>query len=157
MVGLLGTNILLASHDSPGARAAENFVLEHCQAKSNITHLIVVPDFWKGILGDDWLNTSKTRRHFTHYLESTLSQEIDQHIRRLQPAMETKSLHYQFKVTRGDPLQCLLIATTAAEKYDLVVLGSHRPKCVTGFRSRMLGNKLLRRLKTPLLLIPFPT
>ena len=157
MHGMLQANILLASHDSPGARAAEKYALEHCQANSSITHFIVVPEFWKGMLGDDWLNTSKTRRHFTHYLESTLNAEIDQHISRLSLAMEEKSLHYQVNVKSGDPLECLLAETSSAENYDMVIMGSQRPRRVPGLRSRMLGKKLFRQLHTPLLVIPFPT
>jgi hypothetical protein len=50
--------ILLASHGTPGARAAEAAAFDLCAQEGRVHHLVVVPDFWKGMLGDDWLNNA---------------------------------------------------------------------------------------------------
>lgn len=50
--------ILLASHGTPGARAAERAAFDLCAADGRLCHLVIVPDFWKGMLGDDWLNNA---------------------------------------------------------------------------------------------------
>ena len=57
-------NILLASHGTIGAQAAEQAAFNMCRKNTQITHLIVIPKFWKDILGDDWLNNDCTRNKF---------------------------------------------------------------------------------------------
>ena len=81
-------NILLASHGTIGAQAAEQKVFEMCASNAHITHLLVVPEFWKDMLGDDWLNNSVTRIQFEDYLETELGQEVDQHIDRVHSRLE---------------------------------------------------------------------
>lgn len=53
--------ILCASHGTEGARAAEDQALGFCHSDVTLHHLIVVPDFWKGMMGDDWLNNAATQ------------------------------------------------------------------------------------------------
>jgi hypothetical protein len=74
--------ILLASHGTPGARAAESSVLDLCAPDGRVHHLVVVPDFWKGMLGDDWLNNAAVHLRFGRYVEGQLEREIVEHAAR---------------------------------------------------------------------------
>jgi hypothetical protein len=56
--------ILLASHGTAGARAAEAAALDRCAGGATLHQLVVVPDLWKGMLGDDWLNNAVTQARF---------------------------------------------------------------------------------------------
>lgn len=148
-------NILLASHGTEGALAAENKVLEMCAPGVRITHLLVIPEFWKDMLGDDWLNNSSTRMRFEHYLEMELNHEMNGHLRRVQDRLSKTSADAAHEVVLGKPDRCL---TDACEQsaYDLVVMGSPRPKTLRGLRSRMMTRHVTRQLKAPLLVVPHP-
>ena len=76
-------HILLASHGTAGALVAECKAMSMCARGSKIHHLIVVPSFWKGMTGDDWLNNGSTRDQFCRYLENTLGHEVDSHCERV--------------------------------------------------------------------------
>ena len=145
--------ILLASHGTPGARAAEKLALKQARRGDRLHHLIVVPEFWKGMMGDDWLNNIMTREVFKDYMENTLEQEVREEIRRLSRAVKKRGLRYEFEMAFGKPEDCLL-ARLKRSSFDLVVLGSLRPKGVTGYRSRMLTDKVLRAITCPLLIAP---
>ncbi|HDZ79452.1 MAG TPA: universal stress protein, partial [Gammaproteobacteria bacterium] len=49
-------HVLLASHGTVGAQAAEQMAIRMCSSGAKLHHLIVVPSLWKGMTGDDWLN-----------------------------------------------------------------------------------------------------
>lgn len=145
--------ILVASHDTPGARAAEQLACTLCATGGVFHHLYVVPDFWKGMLGDDWLNNAITQERFGKYLESQLGKEIDEARQRLEKDVESRGLHYRFHLLTGKPADRLLeIAST--ESPDLVVIGSPRPKGTQGLRSRMDLETLVRGLSMPLVIAP---
>lgn len=146
--------ILLASHGTPGARAAERLALSHCQRGTRLHHLIVVPEFWKGMMGDDWLNNISTREVFKEYVESTLEDEVRREIRRIERAARKRGVRYDFEMTFGNPVDCLL-ARLKRGGIDLVVMGGLRPKGHTGYRSRMLTDEVLRAIKIPLLIAPY--
>jgi nucleotide-binding universal stress UspA family protein len=148
--------ILLASHGTPGARAAERLALAHAGRGDRLQHLIVVPEFWKGMMGDDWLNNIMTREVFKDYMESTLEAEVRQEIRRLDRETRKRGIRYDFEMAFGKPEECLL-ARLKRGGVHLVVLGSLRPRGRTGYRSRMLTDKVLRAIKTPLLIAPYPS
>lgn len=147
--------ILLASHGTPGARAAERLALSHCERGTRLHHLIVVPEFWKGMMGDDWLNNISTREIFKDYMESTLEAEVRREIRRLERDARKRGVRYDFEMAFGKPADCLL-ARLKKGGIDLVVLGSLRPKGRTGYRSRMLTDEVLRAIRTPMLIAPHP-
>jgi len=147
--------ILIASHGTPGARAAERLALSHCQRGSSLEHLIVVPEFWKGMMGDDWLNNIMTREIFKDYMESTLQDEVRREIRRLSREARKRGIRYDFEMAFGKPAECLL-ARLKRGGFDLAVLGSLRPKGRSGYRSRMLTDDVLRAIKIPLLIAPYP-
>jgi nucleotide-binding universal stress UspA family protein len=156
MASMLKTrHILLASHDTPGARAAEKTAISLCRANSTLHHLIVVPDFWKGMMGDDWLNNASTRDVYADYVESQLEDEVRRHIRRLMRETSRRKIRYRFEVVIGKPTDCL-IARVKKGTVDLVVIGSPRPKGTIGLRSRMRPELLVEKLNAPLLIVPHP-
>lgn len=145
--------ILLASHGTPGGRAAERMAFSLCRSGSTLTHLIVVPDFWKGMQGDDWLNNASTRDIFAKYVETQLEREVRKHIRRMMREAAKRKIRYHFEVVIGKPAECL-VARAQKGRFDLIVLGSKRPKGKTGFRSHMLDEKLFRSLRAPIMIVP---
>lgn len=148
--------ILLSSHGTTGARAADTAALELCRGAGGIVfHLTVVPDLWRGMMGDDWLNNVATRDVYCKHIESQLGQEISQHRQTLEPRVVAQGARYETKVVLGKPVDCLL--DFAAEiNPDLVIIGSPRPAGAQGLHSRMQVEKLLRALGAPLLIVPYP-
>ncbi len=148
--------IILASHATPGARAAEDVAFDLCtEPGAALHHLLVVPDFWKGMMGDDWLNNAVTRIRFGNYVENQLACEAADEVERLSARAKKKGIPYTDDVRLGKPAACLI---DACEKggFDLAVIGSPRPKGVEGYRSRMNLEDLSRALPTRLLIVPHP-
>lgn len=149
--------ILLASHGTEGARAAERLALAQCPRGGRLIHFLVVPELWRGITGDDWLNNASTQHAFTDYLESTIENEIRGHIRRVERAARKRGLRYSVEVVSGKPADCLA-ARLKRGGIHVAVLGSPRPKGKTGIRSRMLTDSLLLKAKkTPMWITPYPS
>ena len=147
-------NILLASHGTEGAQAAEAMAFKLCKKGGHVHHLIVVPSLWKGMTGDDWLNNGTTRDRFRRYLENELSEEVEANKNRVSQAAESHELKYTSEVIVGEPDECL-IKTSEKSEYDLIVMGSPRPKGKPGLRSRMM-TKITRKLPTPVFIVPYP-
>jgi nucleotide-binding universal stress UspA family protein len=147
-------NILLASHGTEGAQAAEAMAFKLCKKGGHVHHLIVVPSLWKGMTGDDWLNNGITRDRFRRYLENELSQEVEANKNRVSQAAEAHELKYTSEVIVGEPDECL-IKTSEKSEYDLIVMGSPRPKGKPGLRSRMM-TKITRKLPAPVFIVPYP-
>ncbi len=147
--------ILLASHGTDGARAAERIALKLCGSGATLRHLVVVPDFWKGMMGDDWLNNASTQAAFGRYIEKRLEDDVRQHIAKVRRQAQKRRIRYVPQVVFGKPSDCLL-AEAGRGKVDLVVLGSRRPRGKPGLRSRMLTDELFKRLRTPVLVAPYP-
>ena len=148
-------HILVASHGTPGAQAAERAAFTLCRARGRLSHLIVVPDLWRGMMGDDWLNNASTRATFGRYVESQLEQEIRTHIKRMLRETAKRKIHYDYEIVQGKPVECLM-QRAAKGPVDLIVLGAPRPRGQTGLRSRMLDEKLFRSLRVPVLVAPQP-
>lgn len=148
-------HILLASHGTEGARAAEKLAYAICQPATRLHHLIVVPDLWKGAMGDDWLNNASTREVFGRYVESLLEDEIRIHIKRMLRETRKRKIRYDYEIVQGKPTECLL-HRVARGPVDLIVLGAPRAHDKTGLRSRMLDEKLFKSLKTPVLVASQP-
>ena len=148
-------NVLLASHGTEGALAAERMAFIMCGKGSHLHHLIVVPSFWKGSTGDDWLNNGSTRDTFCRYLESELGREVDENFKRVGQAAINREVEYSNDMVTGEPDECLL-NTCQQRHYDLVIMGSPRPKGKPGLRSRMITDALTHKLTTPLLIVPYP-
>jgi len=148
-------NVLLASHGTEGALAAEQMAFKMCGRGTHLHHLVVVPTFWKGTTGDDWLNNGSTRDTFRRYLEGELGREVDEHFERVGQAAIHQEVDYTNDMVVGEPDECLLKASQQ-QQYDLVILGAPRPRGKSGLRSRMITKTLTHQLTTPLLIVPYP-
>lgn len=146
-------HLLIASHGTAGAQLAENSALTLCRSRGKLSHLIVVPDFWRGMMGDDWLNNASTRDAYGRHIETELQREIDSHVQRLRAKALERGLRYEFHVMLGKPTECLLEHSLKLAP-DLVVIGARRPKGVGGLRSRIHPERLSGSLATPLLIVP---
>jgi len=148
--------LIIASHGTTGARAAEDMMLKLCaEYSASLHHLFVVPDFWKGMMGDDWLNNAVTQARFGRYVESELAREAADEIERLEKRAKQSGIPYSNEVHLGKPAQCLL-AVCEEGGYDMAVIGSPRPKKSPGLRSRMDPELLARSLQIRLLIVPHP-
>jgi nucleotide-binding universal stress UspA family protein len=148
--------VLLASHGTPGALAAEQAAIDLCRENNApLHHLLVVPDFWKGMMGDDWLNNAVTQIRFGDYVENQLTQDAANEIERIEEICKQADIPYSNTVRLGKPASCLIDAV-AKQNCDFVVIGSPRPKGLPGYRSRMDLELLARSLTVPLLTIPHP-
>lgn len=149
-------HILLVSHGTEGARAAEKAAYALCGPRTLLHHLIVVPDFWKGMMGDDWLNNASTRDTYGKYVESELEGEVRKHVRKIRRETEKRHIRYQEEIVFGKPVDCLMERAKKGS-FDLVVMGSPRPKGKLGLRSRMLSERLLKLIDVPVLIVPYPS
>lgn len=147
--------ILLASHGTPGAQAAEAAAFALAAPGAQIDLLTIVPEFWKGMLGDDWLNNAAAHIRFGRYVENQLEREIAEHAGGLARASRERGLGFEWEFRLGRPADCVL-AVAAEHPFDLVVIGSPRPKGAPGFRSRLDLETLVRGLKVPLYVAPHP-
>ncbi len=146
--------ILLASHGTPGARAAERVALEMAAAEdAEVVHLYVVPEFWRGMRGDDWLNNAATQETFGNYVEGELAREARDEVERLAADARTAGVTLSSRAMFGAPADCLLKAARE-ERPDMVVMGMPRPKGESGYSSRMKLDPLVRGLDVRLLIVP---
>jgi nucleotide-binding universal stress UspA family protein len=107
------------------------------------------------MLGDDWLNNAAVHVRFGRYVESQLEREIVEHAAEVEKAAKARGIGYSCELQLGKPADCVATAAAAAD-YDLVVVGSPRPKGVPGYRSRLAIETLVKALQTPLLVVPYP-
>ena len=143
--------LLLGHHGTAGALQAELLAFDIAVPEQTvIVHLLVVPDFWAGMQGDDWLNNASTRDVFGRYVEGLLEKDMAQQLLALEARCAQRHINYKSVVRYGDPADCLL-ETAEQEQAKLVVIGPPRPKGVTGLRSRMDLERLVRKLSIPLL------
>ncbi|MEO8330813.1 MAG: universal stress protein [Gallionella sp.] len=145
-------SILLAHHGTAGALLAEALALDiGIAGQTQIVHLLVVPDFWEGMQGDDWLNNASTRDAFGSYVEGILEADVKQQLRALEGRCTERGFAYKPVMRQGDPAECLM-ETAVQEGVSMVVIGPPRPKGAPGYRSRMDLEKLARGLNVPLLM-----
>lgn len=147
--------ILLASHGTVGALEAEKEAFLLCAENASIFHLIVIPDFWKGMVGKDWLHNPTGSHDYDTYVESQLEKEIRQQIGRLKNAASRKKIKYSYEAVVGKPAE-IMIETANSGKFDIAVIGSPRPRGKKGLRSRMDLDEIARDLDIPILIVPFP-
>lgn len=144
--------LLLAHHGTAGALLAEKLALDIAvPGETLIVHLLVVPDFWAGMQGDDWLNNASTRDTFGSYVEGLLEADVREQLRALEGRCTERGFAYKAVMRQGDPAECLLEAATQ-EGASMAVIGPPRLKGMPGYRSRMDLEKLARGLHVPLLM-----
>ena len=147
--------MLLASHDTAGAQAAERAALDALDAGGTLHHLVIVPEFWQSITGDGWRINASTEHQFCDYLEGQIEREILEHLGRVNAEARARGIRYSASSRHGRLEDCL-IAASREGAYDLVVIGAPRPKGQPGFRSRINLDKLTRGLRVPLVVVPRP-
>jgi len=151
-VSFIPETLLLAHHGTDGAKRAEAAAFACAVAgRTRIVHLFVVPDFWAGMQGDDWLNNAWTRDAFAVHVERQLDAEATMEVDALAAHCMARGLTCNSLVRFGEPAECLLAVAREVQP-DLVVIGPPRPKGTLGYRSRMDLEKLARGLTAPLLI-----
>jgi nucleotide-binding universal stress UspA family protein len=148
-------SVLLASHDTEGSRAAERAALDAVIEGGRLHHLVIVPQFWQSITGDGWRINASTEHAFCDYVEAQIEREILAHLTRVHETARSRGIHYSASSRHG-PLETCLLAAAEAADFNLVVIGSPRPKGRPGLRSRINLDKLAARLRVPLVVIPHP-
>jgi nucleotide-binding universal stress UspA family protein len=152
-LAITARSVLLASHDTTGARAAEQAVLDGMAPGGAIHHLVIVPELWQGMTGDGWRCNGSNVRDFCDYLEGQIDREIEAHLSRVHAAAVARGLGYEASSRHGPLAECLIEEARRGD-FELVVIGAPRPKGTTGLRSRMNVEKLMRGLPVPLLVVP---
>lgn len=146
---LTAKTILLAYHGTEGAKRAEALAYEIISREGGrIVHLLVVPELWAGMQGDDWLNNASTRDTFGSYVEGLLEKDAAEQVAAVEAHCKQHGLVYTPILRTGDPAECL-VAAAREEKVDLVVIGPPRSKKESGLRSRMELDTLGRGLPVP--------
>jgi len=94
--------LLLGHHGTEGALRAEELSFQVAvPGQSRVLHLLVVPDFWAGMQGDDWLNNASTRDVFARYVEGMLEKDAAQQVAALEARCAERGLANIWE-TRGD-------------------------------------------------------
>jgi len=144
--------LLLAHHGTAGAERALDLALQLAvPGRTRLLHLYVVPDFWGGMQGDDWLNNAWTRDAFADHVEGQLEQEARERMGALASRCAAHGVECAPILRYGKPAECLIAAAREGAA-DLVVIGPPRPKGEPGLRSRMDLETLARGLPAPLLI-----
>lgn len=146
--------ILLPHHGTAGAKQAEALAYQLAQAgKTALVHLFIVPDFWAGMQGDDWLNNASTRDDFAHYVEGMLEAEARAQLQAVEANCVAHGISYQPILKFGEPTSCLIAANQAVQP-SLLIMGARRRRGMPGYRSHINLEKLLRTLSCPLIIAP---
>lgn len=152
---IVAGSVLLASHGSEGARAAEDAVLATLAAGARLHHLLIVPEFWQHMSGDGWRINASTENIFCDYLEDQIERETMAELRRVHGLAKARGISYS-AASRFGPLAASLIDEANAGRFDAIVMGAPRPRRMQGLRSRMDMPALLRSLRVPLIVVPHP-
>jgi nucleotide-binding universal stress UspA family protein len=146
--------LLLCHHGTRGALAAETLACELAlPGTTTIVHCLVVPEFWAGMQGDDWLNNASTRDAFGDYVENMLENDARRELAAVASRCKERGLACESVMRVGNPAETVL-AIAGEVRADLVVIGSPRKRGEEGLHSRMDLEKLVRSLKCPLLIAP---
>ncbi|MBL0715112.1 MAG: universal stress protein [Desulfosarcina sp.] len=152
---MMFNHILLCTHGSNGALKAEKYVFEHLlkgAADAALTVLTVINEDWQWMIGDDWLNTSKTRNAFLDHVSNQLAEEIEadwQRIRQTYPA----AAGARFLRAMG-AVEETITRVAGEQACDLIVIGPYQKKHSKGLKARMKNQKLHPLLPVPLLVAP---
>ena len=147
--------ILLASHGSVGACAAEQVVFTRLKPGDELYHLLVVPDAWDGIPGGAGPNHYAPYEIIGGSVEAQMEEEARQTFARVGEAVRQLGVVFETHLVYGKPVYSLL-ETVAAISPDYVIAGSARPKHIEGLPSKMITESLMRSMVIPLLIIPYP-
>ncbi len=146
---------LLASHGSPGAIAAEQVALHQCREGDYIDHLLIVPDWWADMTGDDWLNSGASRNRYRAYIEEQLNQDAEEVFLRVENGCKTRGIHYSSIFVVGNCLQ-VFKQFICTQRYAKIFTGSRRPSSCAGVNDRMLTKKIIKRAGCKLVMVEHP-
>ncbi len=146
--------ILLATHGTSGAQAAEDLAVELAsKIGASLCCLHVIHEDWQWMTGDDWLNTSASRNQFARHVENELELEAQAIMKRVTDKAAAKSVPFTTIKKVGNP--GAVIPLTAQETgAELVVMGSRQNKQDTGFKARIGWTEFLASCRVPVLLAP---
>jgi len=148
-------HILLCTHGSDGAKKAERYVFERLLPTGeniDLTILTVINEDWQWMVGDDWLNTSKTRDTFLDHVSDQLASEIEEDWERIRQTFTAAQTARFLRVMGAVEAT---IATVAKEKgCDLIVIGPFQKRHTKGLKARMKNDKLHPLLPCGLLVAP---
>lgn len=146
-------NLLLCTHGTLGAQKAEalvfNQLLNNGASAAGVTILTVINEDWKWMLGDDWLNTSKTHRQFMTHVDDQLGREIEADWDRIKRSFP-QARRYKFIRVVG-PVEDTIAEVAEKFNCDLVVIGPYQKKQHKGFKARIKNKKFHPLLPVPLL------
>jgi nucleotide-binding universal stress UspA family protein len=144
--------LLLCHHGTPGAAAAEALAgTVAAPGVTSVVHLLVVPELWAGMQGDDWLNNASTRDAFGSYVENMLENDARRELAAVEARCLERGLGYRSVLRFGEPAQ-IAVAVAGEAGANLVVIGPPRRKGEEGLRSRMDLETLVRGLRCPLMI-----
>ncbi|MEW6348769.1 MAG: universal stress protein [Thermodesulfobacteriota bacterium] len=148
------SRILLATHGTAGALAAEDLAVELASRFGASLHCLhVIHEDWQWMTGDDWLNTSASRNQFARHVENELNGEAEAIMKRVSEKASGKSVSLTTLKKVGNPAAVILL--TAQEiGADVVVMGSRQNRQDTGFRARIGWPEFLGKCRVPVLLAP---
>ena len=145
---------LLASHGTPGAMAAEQYALAQCRRGDHLDHLLVIPEWWAHMTGDDWLNNGVSRNRYRAYVEQQLDQEAQQVFSRVQHACEAQGIFYSSIFILGDSSK--VFRQHVHSHYEKIFAGSRRPSDCEGLNDRMLTKKSIKCAGSQLITVEHP-
>jgi len=167
MVSLFGVamfnHVLLCTHGTDGAQKAENFVFKTLERNPDlkVSVLTVLDEDWRGMTGDDWLNSSKTHTDFLDHVEQQVSEEIAADWQRIKTSHPIAS-RVEF-IQRTGKIAETITQVASTLNCDLIVIGPYRKSkrfsihskdMDMGLKARMENKKLHPLLPCPLLIAP---
>lgn len=155
------THILLCTHGTEGAQKAETFVFSLLEKDPSlkVSVLTILDEDWRGMTGDDWLNSSKSHTKFLDHVEDQVTEEIQDEWQRIKAAYPSagKAQFYQrtgnIAKTMADfatEMSCDVIAIGPYQK-SKGLLDNRRSK---GLRDRLKNKELHPLLPCPLMILP---
>ncbi|WDP90875.1 MAG: universal stress protein [Desulfobacter sp.] len=154
-------HILLCTHSTEGAQKAEAFVFDRLEKDPalRVSVLTVLDEDWRGMTGDDWLNSSKSHATFLDHVETQVTEEIQEEWDRIRAAYPAGA-RAEFYQQIGNIAETIARAAGALG-CDLIVIGpwqkskglldNSRSK---GLRDRIKNKDLHPLLPCPLMIIP---
>ncbi len=149
-------HILLCTHGTQNAQNAEAFVFKKLAENPdlNVTVLTVLDEDWRGMTGDDWLNSSKTHTTFLDHVEEQVSEEIKEEWQRIQnkypDATKVKFLQ------RTGSIAGAITDVAKEQNCDVIAIGAYQKN--KGLLSAPSGKGLRDTLKNKIFhpLLPCP-
>ena len=155
------THLLLCTHGSEGARKAEAFVFARSGENPDlkVSVLTVLDEDWRGMTGDDWLNSSKTHATFFDHVEEQVSAEIKEEWQRIRASYPVAK--GAIFLQRTGAITETITRVAKERGCDLIVIGPCRVdkglfdnRSGKGLRDTLKNKTLHPLLPCPLLITP---